>query len=231
MIEVPLLDNNGDETATVMVDEQRLGGTVRRKLLKEAVMMYEANRRQGTAKTRTRSEVQGSTRKLYRQKGTGNARMGSNRSPVRRGGGVAFGPRPRDYGWKMPKKQRQLATRSALLAKIRDGEVKAVDAFVVDEIKTKHVAEFLASLKLDGSCLLVSAEYNRKLLLSARNLPKVGVAVADGLNAYEILKHQWVVIEKQALEQLAAAVPPADDVVVSRPEPVSGSGGDVGGGV
>jgi len=205
MIEVPLLDNKGDETATVKVDEQKLGGKVRRKLLKEAVTMYEANRRQGTVKTKTRSEVKGSTRKLYRQKGTGHARMGSNRSPVRRGGGVAFGPRPRAFGWQMPKKQRQLATRSAILAKVTDGEVRAVETIVCDEIKTKQAAEMVASLRLDGSCLLVTVEYNRNLVLSVRNLPKTDVATAADLNAYDILKHKWLVIEKQALEQLAGA--------------------------
>ena len=218
MIEVPVLDQNGEETATVKVDEQKLGGKVRMKLLKEAVMMYEANRRQGTAKTRNRSEVQGSTRKIYRQKGTGHARMGSNRSPVRRGGGRAFGPRPRNYGWKMPRKQRQLATRSALLAKVKDGEVRAVEALQCDEIKTRHVAELVESIGLEGSCLLVTTDYNRNLVLSARNLPKVGVSVAIDLNAYDLLSHKWVVIEKKALEALAGSTPAPEEDVETREE-------------
>lgn len=205
MIELPVFDKTGEETSSVRVDEQKLGGKVRRKLLKQAVMMYEANRRQGTAKTKAKNEVVGSTRKLYRQKGTGHARMGRSRSPVRRGGGVVFGPAPRDFGWKMPRKARQLATRSALLAKLGDGEVKAVETLALEEVKTKRVVELLKSLKVDGSCLLVTAEYNRELLLSARNLPKVGVAVAGELNAYEIVRHRWVIIERQALDQLAGA--------------------------
>ncbi|HUU42157.1 MAG TPA: 50S ribosomal protein L4, partial [Planctomycetota bacterium] len=146
MIEVPVLDQNGAQTATVKLDEQKLGGKVRMKLLKEAVIMYEANRRQGTVKTKSKSEVAGSTRKLYRQKGTGHARMGMNRSPARRGGGRPFGPRPRDFGWKMPKKQRQLATRSALLAKVNDAEVKGVETLDVDEIRTRRVVELLKGL-------------------------------------------------------------------------------------
>jgi len=205
MIEVPILDTKGEETATVKIDEQKLGGKVRMKLLKEAVIMYQANRRQGTAKKKTRSEVKGSTRKIYRQKGTGHARMGSNRSPVRRGGGVTFGPRPRDFGWQMPRKQHQLATRSAILAKVNDGEVKAVEKLDFDEIKTRQVVEFLEGIRLEGSCLLVTAAYNRNLVLSARNLPGVAVAVASDLNAYDVLKYKWLVIETQALEALAGA--------------------------
>lgn len=202
MIEIPVFDNTGEETSSVQVDEQKLGGKPHLKLLKQAVVMYQANRRQGTAKTKSRSEVRGSTRKIYRQKGTGHARMGSNRSPVRRGGGTAFGPGPRDFGWKMPRKARKVATRSALLGKLGDGEVKAVESLTLDETKTKQVVALLQALRIDGSCLLITAQYNRNLLLSARNLPKVSVAVASELNAYEIVKHRWLVVEKKALELL-----------------------------
>jgi large subunit ribosomal protein L4 len=205
MIEVPVLDNSGEQTASVHIDEAKLGGKVRLKLLKQAVLMYEANRRQGTASTKSRGEVRGSTRKLYRQKGTGHARMGSNRSPVRVGGGVAFGPKPRDYTWQMPRKQRQLATRSALLAKVRDGEVRAVESIPADEIKTKPLAAFVRSLGLEGSVLLVSAEYNRNLVLSGKNLPDVGVSNAHDLNAWELLRYKWIVMETQALRTLAGA--------------------------
>jgi large subunit ribosomal protein L4 len=205
MIEIQVLDKSGEASSSVQVDEQKLGGTVRRKLLKQAVIMYEANRRQGTASSKTRSEVSGSTRKLYRQKGTGHARMGSNRSPVRRGGGAAFGPKPRDFGWQMPRKARRVATRSALLAKLRDNQVMAVETLAMEEIRTKQVVDLLRSLKVDESCLFVTAKYNKELLLSARNLPKVGVAVAGDLNAFEILRHNLLIVEKEALEQLAGA--------------------------
>ncbi|KPJ57932.1 MAG: hypothetical protein AMS16_00275 [Planctomycetes bacterium DG_58] len=205
MIEIAVFDKTGEETSSMQVDEEKLGGKVHMKLLKEAVMMYRANRRQGTTKAKSKNEVAGSTRKIYRQKGTGYARMGMNRSPVRRGGGVAFGPKPRKFGWQMPRKARRLATRSALLAKLRDGEVKAIDTLALDEIKTRQVVSLLQSLKLVGSCLLITGEYNRNLLLSARNVPKVSVADVGSLNAYDILKHKWVLAEKRALEQLAGA--------------------------
>lgn len=207
MIEIPVFNRTGEETSTLQVDEQKLGGKVRTMLLKQTIVMYEANFRQGTAKTKVKNEVAGSTRKLYRQKGTGNARMGANRSPSRRGGGNVFGPVLRDHGWQMPRKARQVARRSALLAKLGDGEVKAVESLALDGIRTKQVVELLKSLKLTGSCLLVTARYNRELLLSARNLPKVAVAMAGSLNAHELLKHRWVVIEKEALEQYAGTKP------------------------
>jgi large subunit ribosomal protein L4 len=205
MIEIPVLNRTGEETSSIQVDEQKLGGKVHMKLLKQSVMMYQANLRQGTASSKSRSEVAGSNRKLYPQKHTGNARMGMNRTPSRRGGGKAFGPKPRDFGWQMPRKARRLATRSALLAKFKDGEVKVLETLAFDEIKTKRTVELLKTLKLEGSCLLVTAGYNRNLLLSARNVPGTSVAVASDLNAYEILKHRWLVIEKEALERLAGA--------------------------
>jgi large subunit ribosomal protein L4 len=203
MIEIPVFDKTGEEKSSMQLDEQKLGGKVHMKLLKQAVMMYRANLRQGTVKTKSRNEVAGSTRKLYAQKHTGNARMGMNRTPARRGGGRAFGPKPRDFGWQMPKKARRLATRSALLAKLGDGEVKVVESLALDQIKTKQVARLLQSLKTDGSCLMVTNEYNRNLLISARNVPRTSVASAGELNAYDILRHRWLVVERDALVQLA----------------------------
>jgi len=205
MMTIDVLDRSGEKTSSVQIDEAKLGGKIHLKLLKEAVLMYEANKRQGTGSSKSRHEVAGSNRKIYRQKGTGHARMGMNRTPLRRGGGAAFGPRPRDFGWNMPKKARRLAVKSALLAKLKDDEVKAVEGLTFDEIKTKQAVELLKSLKVDGTCLLVSAEYNRNLLLSARNLPGVGIAVAAELNARDVLKYRWLVIEKPALEALAGA--------------------------
>ena len=205
MITLDVLNRSGEKTSTVQLDQAKLGGKVHLKLLKEAVLMYEANKRQGTASSKGRSEVVGSNRKIYRQKGTGHARMGRNRTPVRRGGGAAFGPKPRDFGWKMPRKARRLAVRSALLAKLNDNEVKAVDTLTFDEIKTRQVTGMLRSFEVDGSCLLVTVEYNRNLLLSARNLPGVAVSAAAELNARDVLKHKWLVIERSAIETLAGA--------------------------
>jgi len=198
-----VFNTTGQEVSTFQVDEQKLGGKVRKKLLKEAVMMYEANLRQGTVRTKQRSEVAGSTRKLYAQKHTGNARMGMIRTASRRGGGRAFGPKPRDFGWHMPRKARRAATQSALLAKFRDGEVKIVETLALDEIKTKQVVKLLSTLKLNGSCLLVTADHNKNLVLSARNVPRTGVCRLGDLNALEILRHKWLVFEKPAAERLA----------------------------
>ena len=205
MIELQVYDKAGAETSSVKVDEEKLGGKVHLKLLHQAVIMYRANLRQGTASVKNRSQIVGSTRKLYRQKGTGHARAGSVKSPIRRGGGVAFGPKPRNFGYHMPKKALRLATRSALLGKFKDAQVKVVDSLNVDEVKTKQVAELLKSLDISSSCLLITADYNKKLMLSARNLPKVSILPANDLNAYEILKREWLVIEKEAVEKLAGA--------------------------
>ncbi len=205
MIELPVFTQSGQEAAAVQVDPESLGGKVHKKLLKQAVDMYLANARQGTVKTKQRSEVAGSTRKLYPQKHTGNARMGMIRTPSRRGGGRAFGPRPRDFGWQMPKKARKLATRSALLSKFNDGEVKVVDSLAFEGVKTKHVTGLLKALQVKGSCLLVSADYNRNLMLSARNLPHTGVSYAAELNALDLLRHRWLVLEKDAVGRLTGA--------------------------
>ncbi len=205
MIELPVYTPSGQETSTVQVDPEKLGGKVHLKLLKEAVNMYLANLRQGTVFTKQRSDVVGSTRKLYPQKHTGNARMGMIRTPSRRGGGRAFGPKPRDFGWHMPKKARKLATRSALLAKLNDGEVKVVDTLAFEAVKTKQVAALLKALKLEGSCLLVSEAYNKNLVLSTRNLAGADSSNAADLNALEMLNHRWIVIEKGAVERLMGA--------------------------
>jgi large subunit ribosomal protein L4 len=205
MIELPVYAQSGQEASTVQVDPASLGGRVHRKLLKEAVNMYLANLRQGTVRTKQRSEVAGSTRKLYPQKHTGNARMGMIRTPSRRGGGRAFGPKPRDFGWQMPKKARKLATRSALLAKFTDGEVKVVESLAFESVKTKQVAALLKALKIEGSCLLVSADYNKKLVLSTRNLADAASSNAADLNALDLLRHRWLVIEKGAVERLTGA--------------------------
>lgn len=202
MIELPVYTQSGQEASTVQVDPEKFGGKVHKKLLKQAVDMYLANARQGTVKTKQRHEVAGSTRKLFPQKHTGNARMGMIRTPSRRGGGRAFGPHPRDFGWQMPKKARKLATRSAVLSKFLDGEVKVVDSLALDHVKTKQVTALLKALGITGPCLIVSAEYSKNLVLSARNVPRVTVSHAVELNALELLRHKWLVIEKDAVARL-----------------------------
>src|ERR1700759_4023366 len=146
MIEVPVFNTAGQEIEKLQVDEAKLGGEVRKALLKQAVVMYHANQRQGTVRTLARGEVEGSTRKIYRQKGTGNARMGSIRQPVRVGGGHAKQKRPKDWSLGLPKKQRRLATRQAILSKINSNDIRVIDQIKFDQPKTKLVAAMYKAL-------------------------------------------------------------------------------------
>src|SRR5882762_2684436 len=141
MIEVPVYNQTGQEIEKIQVDEQKLGGTVRKQLLKQAIVMYHANQRQGTVRTLARGEVAGSTRKMFRQKGTGNARTGGIRNPIKRGGGHAKQKRPKDWRLAMPKKQRRLARDSALLSKFRAGDVRVVDQISLEQPKTKLIVQ------------------------------------------------------------------------------------------
>ncbi|KPJ62596.1 MAG: hypothetical protein AMS15_03475 [Planctomycetes bacterium DG_23] len=200
MLKVPLYDAVGKKTGSLSLDETELGGEVKKTLLREAVLMYEANRRQGTVKAKTRGEVAGSTRKLYRQKGTGRARMGGIRNPIRRGGGKAHPPRPRDYSYSIGKKARRKALRSALLAKFQDGLVMVLDGFKMNEPKTTETARILEALDVKGSCLIVSSAYDRNLWLSARNLPQVEVHPVSELNAYDVLRFERVIFIKDAYD-------------------------------
>ena len=202
MIELSLTNSTGSELSKVQVDESRLGDKVNLKLLKQVVLMYEANQRQGTVKTKRRSEQAGSTRKLYRQKGTGRARAGMLRTPTRRGGGKAFGPEPRDFSYSMPRKARQLARRSALLAKLQDHEVLLVDSLQLEGLKTKGAIKLLAGLGVSGTATLVPNQYSPNLYLATRNLPGVTVKPVAELSAYDLLKPKVVVMEQAALENL-----------------------------
>src|SRR3954468_4590834 len=141
MIEVPIYNQAGDKVDTFQLDPAKLGGEVRTNLLKQALVMYHANQRQGTVQTQARGEVAGSTRKMFRQKGTGNARTGGIRNPIKRGGGHAKQKRPKDWRQALPKKARKLATHSAILAKLQSGDVKVLDAIKLDQPKTKFIAQ------------------------------------------------------------------------------------------
>jgi large subunit ribosomal protein L4 len=169
-------------------------------VLHQAVVRQQANARQGTASTKTRSEVKGSTRKLFRQKGTGFARAGSRRSPLRRGGGIVFGPKPRDYHQAMPKKMRQLALRCALSAKARDEELKVIAELKV-EPKTKQMAEILAALGADSSALVVTPEPQETVVRAARNLKGIKTIPANLLNVLDILSHKTVLMTVSAVRK------------------------------
>ncbi len=202
MIELPVYDKKGKQVDTIKVDETSLGTEVRPTLLKQAYVMFHSNRRQGSARTKSRGMVEGSTRKLYRQKGTGNARMGNARTLIRKGGGVAFAKKRTHDNFRkdMPKKMRQLANRNALLAKLVDGEVKCVVNLDFATPKTNDFKAILDALEIDRSCLLAIDGENRNAALSARNIENVDTIRIDQLNVFELLNHRYLVIDKSSME-------------------------------
>ena len=200
MIEIPIHNTSGEQVGTLTVDEQVLGGEVRPGLLKQAYVRYHANRRQGSAKTKARWELSRSTRKLYRQKGTGNARRGDANANILRGGSHAKAKRPHSWRLDMPTKMRRLANRNALLAKLVDGEVKVIDSFSFDKPSTKQFASLLSTLEIDRSCLLALSDTRGHEGRSARNLEDVSLTQIDRLNAFDLLSHRYVLTDKAALE-------------------------------
>src|SRR5437016_3526504 len=171
MLSLDILNRQGESVGTVEVDPEEFGGKVNRQLLHEVVLMYLANQRAGTHSTLRRGEVSGSTKKLFRQKGTGNARVGTRRTNKRKGGGTTKGPKPRDYEYHLPKKAVRAATRMAILSKFQDQEALIIDELALTEPKTKQMAVIFKALKLDKTtCLIGTANYDTVLYKSARNL-------------------------------------------------------------
>lgn len=199
MIELTVYNTSGKQVDTIRVDESVLGGCIRYPLLKQAIVMYQANKRVGTAKTRGRGVVAGSTKKIFRQKGTGYARAGTRRTGKRVGGGMIFAKSPRDFSQKMPRKQRRLARDSAVLAKLRGNKVLVVDGLAFDKPRTKDFAGVLKNLKIDRSCVVAIPNYDDNVQKSARNLQKVAVMPVADLNAADILNHQQMLFTKDAL--------------------------------
>jgi len=204
MIDVPVYNTSGQQTGAIQIDEQKLGGVVRLSLLKQAVVMWTTNQRQGSARTKSRSMVEGSTRKLYRQKGTGNARMGSVRTPSRRGGGRAFAKTERNYRRDMPRKMKQLARNSALLAKLKSGKVAVLEGLHLEQPKTKTFYGVLKALGADQGCLFALEAANPVIYKSGRNIPRTDIRQVHELNAYEILRRPKVVFTKAAFEAVVA---------------------------
>lgn len=203
-MEIPVYNKLGEKTDNILLDSERFGGPVRHILLREAVLMYEANKRQGTVSTKTRAEVSGGGKKPWAQKHTGKARAGSSRSPIWRGGGVAFGPKPRDYSYSIPKMAKKQALFSALSSKIKDNEVVVVDKLDFASPKTKQMVSLLKSFGMAGiSSLIVISKATESLLKSSRNIPYVRMMECHDLNAYEILKPKKILITKQALNSLS----------------------------
>ena len=200
MIEIPVHNSQGKKVDALQLDEQLLGGEVRPGLLKQAYVRYHANARQGSAKTRTRGEVAFSTRKLFRQKGTGNARRGPAGTNIMRGGGHGFAKRPHSFRKDMPTKMRRLANRNALLAKAVDGEIKLIDSLQFDKPNTRGFAEILLALKIDRSCLVALTRTTGPEAKSARNIKQVQVTHIDRLNAFDLLNNWYLLSEKDAFE-------------------------------
>ena len=193
---------SGGKVSTKKVDAAQFGTRVLARTLKDAVTMYEANVRQGTAKTKTRSEVRGPNNKLWRQKHTGRARMGSKKVPHWRGGGRAFGPRPRSYYYQMPKKARRLALRNAIFTKFQDQEVAVADGWPQDKPSTKAAVAILQKLEMGRSVLVVTEALNQNLYLSLRNVPYVDVKPLHELNAHQVLLRRYMVLTPAALKDL-----------------------------
>ncbi|MBM3954473.1 MAG: 50S ribosomal protein L4 [Planctomycetes bacterium] len=198
---LPVYDIQGNKVGSYDIDPAELSAGVNKQLLHDAVVMYQANQRQGTMRTKSRGEVAGSTKKLYRQKGTGNARAGGRRSGTRRGGGHIFAKRPRDFGWRMPRKALQAATRMALASRLADDEVLLVDSLAVAAPKTSVVAGLLGKLGVADVTVLVSPEKpDGNLWKSARNIAGVSVSPVADLNALAILQPRRIVMSKAALD-------------------------------
>lgn len=208
MVSLPVYDRSGATIGSYELDIDALAPRINKQLLHDAVVMYQANARQGTHRTKSRAEVAGTTKKMYRQKGTGNARAGSRRSGIRRGGGHIFALRNRDYGFRMPRKALQVALRMAVAAKIKSEQVLVIDELSFAAPKTREMAGILKALKLDGASLLVTtAGYDANVYKSARNIERVAVAPASDLNAYQILSVGRVLVTKAALDKIRERTP------------------------
>ena len=246
MMDLPVYDREGKEVDRLQIDEALLGGRIRPALLKQAVVMYHANSRQGSATTKSRGMVRGSTHKMYRQKGTGRSRAGSSRTVIRRGGGVAFAKTPRDFRQRMPKKQRRLARNSAILAKMQSDDALVIDQFNFDEPRTAAFADILSNLKIERSCLVATEKYEPMVYKSLRNIPRVDALELAQLNAGDILQRQKLLFTRAALEALlnppavstepvsrtdsdAQAEPTKKDQKDPGPEPDSDTEGDISG--
>src|ERR1700732_3012906 len=203
MTTVDVIDLNNTKVGSIELADAVFAAPVNQNLLYEAVRHHLAGTRRGTASTKTRHEVAGSGKKLWKQKGTGRARMGSIRSPLWRHGGTTHGPQPRDYSYHLPKKMQLGALRSALSAKLRDGELRVVREFTISEAKTKLMRKTLDALEIARTVLLVDNTENRNLELSSRNLQGVKLVASRDVNVYDLLGHQQVLLTEAAAKKLS----------------------------
>ncbi|MGD6857582.1 50S ribosomal protein L4 [Bacillus infantis] len=202
MPKVALLNQTGSQVGEIELNETIFGIEPNNHVLFEAVVMQRASLRQGTHKTKIRSEVAGGGRKPWRQKGTGRARQGSIRSPQWRGGGTVFGPTPRSYSYKLPKKVRRLAIKSALSSKVAEENILVLENLALETPKTKDFKGVLTGLSVDKKALIVTADLDENVALSARNIPGVTVVTATGVNVLDVLSHDKLIMTKAAVEKV-----------------------------
>jgi large subunit ribosomal protein L4 len=202
MLEVQVYNTDGQKVDTLQVDEALFGGTVNISLLKQAIVTARANRRQGTVKTKSRGDVEGSTKKLFAQKHTGNARRGPIRTNVMKGGGMAFAKRPRDYRKAFPKSMRKAALQSAILAKLLGNDLMVVQGLKVEKPKTKYMAGVLKALQVNRRCLLTLAQRDPSLYLSSRNISDVTVRIASELCAFDVANNPQMIVTSEAMQAL-----------------------------
>lgn len=202
MPKLDILNISGDRVGEIELNENVYGAEVNEHVLYEVVKNYLANQRQGTQSAKTRAEVRGGGKKPFRQKGTGNARQGTISAPHFVGGGVAFAPKPRDYSYKLPKKVKRLAFRSALSSKINAGEVIILDSLALDAPKTKDMVNVLANIKAERKALVVTLEKNENVVKSSSNIKGVESSFVGSLNVYEILNHTSLVMTKEAADKI-----------------------------
>ena len=202
MANVSVYNMQGQEVGTIDLNDAVFGAPVNENLLHMAVVQQLANNRQGTQKAKTRSEVSGGGRKPWRQKGTGHARQGSTRAPQWKGGGVVFAPTPRDYSFKMNKKEKQAAVRSALTDRVQQNKVIVLDQLTMSEFKTKEFVKVMENLKAAGKTLVVMADKDEKVVKSASNIPAVKTTLTSQINVYDLMNAQTVILTKDAVAKL-----------------------------
>ncbi len=199
MANVSVYNMEGKEVGSIELDDAIFGVDVNEHLVHMAVLQQLANKRQGTQKAKTRAEVRGGGRKPWRQKGTGHARQGSTRAPQWKGGGVVFAPTPRDYSFKLNKKEKRAALKSALTSRVQESKFIVLDELKLDEIKTKKMISVLKAVNADHKALIVLKEKDENVSLSARNIPNVKVSLTNTINVYDILKYNTMVVTKDAV--------------------------------
>lgn len=202
MAKVSVLNQAGSSVGDIELNDAIFGIVPNEAVLFEALVQQRASLRQGNHKVKTRAEVAGGGRKPWRQKGTGRARQGSIRSPQWRGGGIVFGPAPRSYSYKLPKKVRRLALLSALSTKVREEDMIVLDALTFDAPKTKEFIKVLAALSIDKKALIVTADLDETIALSARNIPGISVVTATGINVLDLIGHNKLVMTKAAVQKV-----------------------------